>query len=65
MKIKVEDERYFPTLGILAKPGDEVEIPDVDFNLQPPVVTPVIDVKSIAVKTAKNEMVVNDGSTPQ
>jgi hypothetical protein len=65
MKIRVEDERYFPTLGILAKPGDEVEIPDVDFNLQPPVVAPVIDVKSIAVKTAKNEMVVNDGSTPQ
>ncbi len=65
MKIKVEDERYFPTLGILAKPGDEVEIPEVDYNLQAPVVAPVIDVKSNAVKSAKNETVVNDGSTPQ
>lgn len=65
MKIKVEDERYFPTLGILAKPGDEVEIPDVDYNLQATVAVPVIDVKSNAGKSAKNEMVVNDGSTPQ
>jgi hypothetical protein len=65
VKIKVEDERYFPTLGILAKPGDEVEIPDIDFNLQPSVIVPDIGVKSVAVKTAKNESVVNDGSTPQ
>lgn len=27
MKIKVEDERVFPTLGIVAKPGDKVTIP--------------------------------------
>lgn len=28
MKIKVEDERVFPTLGIVAQAGDEVDVPD-------------------------------------
>ena len=28
MKIKVEDDRVFPTLGIEAKAGDKVTIPD-------------------------------------
>ena len=28
MKIKVEDDRVFPTLGIVAKAGDKVTIPD-------------------------------------
>lgn len=27
MKIKVDDERVFPTLGIVAAPGDEVDVP--------------------------------------
>ena len=28
MKIKVEDDRVFPTLGIEAKAGDKITIPD-------------------------------------
>ena len=27
MKIKVDDERVFPTLGITAQAGDEVDVP--------------------------------------
>lgn len=27
MKIKVDDERVFPTLGIIAQAGDEVDVP--------------------------------------
>ena len=30
MKIKVVDERVFPTLGIIAKAGESVELPDTD-----------------------------------
>lgn len=30
MKIKVDDERVFPTLGITAQAGDEVDIPSDD-----------------------------------
>jgi len=32
MKVKYEgsDERVFPTLGIIVKPGDTYELPDVD-----------------------------------
>jgi len=30
MKITVTDERVFPTLGIIAQPGDTVEVPDTD-----------------------------------
>ena len=28
MKIKIEDERVFPTLGIIAQAGDEVDVPE-------------------------------------
>lgn len=28
MKITVEDERVFPTLGIIAQAGDEVRLPE-------------------------------------
>lgn len=55
MKIKVVDERYFPTLGILAAPGDEVDIPDEG-----------VAVDSKPSKTVKNETVVSaDGSAAQ
>jgi len=30
MKIKVTEERVFPTLGIVAQAGDTVEVPDSD-----------------------------------
>lgn len=56
MKILVVDERYFPTLGIMARPGDEVEVP-ADAFASPK------NVDSKPSKAAKDE--VNDGSTPQ
>lgn len=58
MKIKVEDERYFPTLGVVAKPGDEVDVPVEAFPAKT-----VVDSKPS--KTAKDETVVNNGSAPQ
>lgn len=30
MKVTVDDERVFPTLGIVAQPGDVVEVPSDD-----------------------------------
>lgn len=65
MKIKVEDERYFPTLGILAQPGDEVDVPDSAFDREAPVVAAPSNVKSTSAKAAQNETVVNDGSAAQ
>ena len=32
MKIKVQDERVFPTLGIVATPGQTVDVPTEDEN---------------------------------
>lgn len=55
-KVTVTEERYFPTLGILAQPGDEVDVPDEAFP------APVLD---SAPAKVKKEVVVNDGSAPQ
>lgn len=53
-KITVTDERWFPTLGVLAKPGDEIDVPEEAF--------PAAVVESAPAKTKKD---VNDGSAPQ
>jgi hypothetical protein len=59
MKIKVDDDRYFPTLGVWGNAGDEIEVPEEAFPSKG-----VVDSKLL--KTAKNESVVtDDGSTPQ
>lgn len=54
-KIKVEDDRYFPTLGITAVAGDEVEVPEEAF--------PAAVVDSPQSKSKKE--VIADGTTPQ
>jgi hypothetical protein len=64
VKIKLTEERYFPTLGILAQAGDEVDVPE-NVTEPAPIAATTNEVKSGAGKTAKNETVVNDGSTPQ
>lgn len=35
MKITVDDERVFPSLGITAKAGDTVEIPEPEVTKTP------------------------------
>lgn len=67
MKIKVENETYFPTLGILAEKGSEVEIPDGDAFATPSSAGSVNGKKKsdTASSGATNEGVVNDGSAPQ
>lgn len=57
MKITVDEERVFPTLGLVVKPGDSVEVPDEAFpGEQAP--APVVTSKKKIVE----ETVVNDGS---
>lgn len=34
MKITVDDERVFPTLGIVAQPGDTVTVPSEDAGTE-------------------------------
>lgn len=65
MKIVVSDERTFPTLGVIALPGDEVEVPDNDALDPLPVVKPgkTSVVKSAATDTPKD--VTDNGSAPQ
>ena len=53
-KITVTEERYFPTLSILAQPGDEVDVPDEAFP------APVVE---STTKTKKD--VTADGNPPQ
>lgn len=67
MKITVENETYFPTLGILAQAGDAVEIPDGDAFALPVSTGSVASRKKSdpAPTVASNESVVNDGSAPQ
>lgn len=57
MKITVHDERVFPTLGVLAAPGDEIELPDDTQAEQAGGVLPS------PKKQSKKEM--SDGSAPQ
>ena len=47
MKIKVDDDRVFPTLGIVAAAGDEVEVPSEDA------VEEVKSVKAVKAATVK------------
>jgi hypothetical protein len=56
MKIQVTDYRVFPTLGILAEPGDEVEVPDDAF-------APVVVTSTKKSAPAAKE-VNDDGSAP-
>lgn len=64
MKITVENETYFPTLGVLVAKGDSVEIPDGDaFPASALADTVVSKKKSDPVPAGtSNEGVVNDGS---
>jgi hypothetical protein len=32
MKVTVEDERVFPTIGVIAQAGDTLEVPHEDDN---------------------------------
>lgn len=67
MKITVENETYFPTLGILAQKGDEVDIPEGDAFAPRSVTGNMTNKKkseTVPVGTM-NEGVVNDGSAPQ
>lgn len=44
-KIVVEDERVFPTLGIIAQAGDEVRLPEEDVVIQSSKTKKVSEVK--------------------
>jgi hypothetical protein len=58
MKIQVTDERVFPTLGILAAAGDEVDVPeDVPSASEEPTVV------ASRKKPATKEL--SDGPAPQ
>lgn len=65
MKIVVTDERTFPTLGVVALPGDEVEVPDNDALDPLPVAksSKASVVKSASTDTPKD--VTDNGSAPQ
>lgn len=58
MKITVTDERVFPTLGITAAAGDEVDVPD-DVPTAPEAPTVIASRKKPATKE------LSDGPAPQ
>lgn len=58
MKIKVTDERVFPTLGITAAAGDEVDVPD-----DVPSASEAPSVIASRPKSTKKEL--SDGPAPQ
>jgi hypothetical protein len=61
MKVKYDEDRYLPALGLLVKAGEEIEVPDDPFGTPEPV-TAVASPK----KATKTESVVStDGDSPQ